>query len=109
MWCDNDTPWEEEETKSLRSGIFPTSSEQHKEAVAFLQHLVVVGDIKNKENNDDTRRKLHVRVDMASSTIFYRAEEYQQQYLKKQIVAAREQMISWANEQVPTALFTLLE
>ena len=97
MWHDNDFPWEPEESLAYRSAVFVTDQDQYKVAFDFLMKLS-----KTRSN-----RKLYVDIEPAST--FYRAEEYQQDYLLKQTKAAKEQFLLWANDEAPSGLYAIPE
>jgi peptide-methionine (S)-S-oxide reductase len=97
MWLDNDYPWELEESSANRSALFITTLEQQKEAIQFLHDLLQV----------QPDGYLYVALERATS--FYQAEEYQQNYLVKQVESAREQLRLFANNQAPSGLFAITE
>ena len=99
MWNSNDDPWrdDEEENYEERSAIYTTSPEQHKLCVEFVQTLAATRpyDI------------LHVDVDRATS--FYQAEESYQDYIVKQVRAAKAQVEAYRNGELKSGLFTIYE
>ena len=48
-------------------------------------------------------------VDLEYATTFYQAEEYHQNYVTKQIEAAKRQRFLWLNNQVPSGLYPIIE
>ena len=126
MWYDNDDPWQIEESSQLRSVIFVTNQEQYEEADNFLNSLRLGnngnggigsnGDFTNanKRNMRSSdyhygrfRRTLYVSLEVA--TTFYPAEEFQQDYLLKQLDAAKRQVQLYEQHAVPSGLYTILE
>jgi methionine-S-sulfoxide reductase len=96
MWSDNDYPWEPE-TLANRSALFFTNETQHELAHEFVLQLA-----QGRPN-----AQLFVSVEPAS--IFYQAEEYQQNYTVKQGKLAKEHMIRWVNNEIPSGLFPIVE
>ena len=80
-----------------RSAIYTTSPEQHSICLEFVAQLA------RSRPNDI----LHVDVDRATS--FYQAEEYHQDYIMKQIKAAKEHVEAYRNGQIKSGLFTIFE
>jgi peptide methionine sulfoxide reductase MsrA len=95
MWLDNDYPWELEKSLANRSALFVTTLEQQNEAIPFLKNLL----------HTLPDGYLYVAVERATS--FYQAEDYQQNYLAKQVESAREQLLLFANHQAPTGLYAI--
>ena len=95
-WRDNDYPWEKDALR-YRSAIFTTTDNQAQEALHFALEL------------QQTKPNCFLYVDIEKARRFYQAEEPQQDYISKQRVAARKQLIAWANDESPTGLFTILE
>ena len=96
-WRCNDYPWEPD-TLRHRSALFPVSEEQRKTAYKYLFEL--------QRTKPNCRLYVHVG---QQATRFYQAEEEQQDYVSKQRVAAKKQLIAWANNEAPTGLFTIME
>jgi peptide-methionine (S)-S-oxide reductase len=96
MWSNNDYPWEPE-TLASRSALFFTNETQHELAHEFVSRLA-----QGRPN-----AQLFVSVEPAST--FYQAEEYQQNYTVKQGKLAKEHMIRWANNEIPSGLFPIVE
>ena len=80
-----------------RSAIYTTSPEQHSICLEFVSQLA-------RQRPNDI---LHVDVDRATS--FYQAEEYHQDYIMKQIQAAKEHVEAYRNGQIKSGLFTIFE
>jgi peptide methionine sulfoxide reductase MsrA len=97
MWRDNDYPWEPESACRHRSAIFPTTQNQIKESVKFVVGL------------SQTRPNCPLYIDIQPFQRFYQAEDCQQDYVKKQVIAATQQLLAFANNEVPTGLFTIPE
>ena len=97
MWLDNDYPWEPEEDLAYRSALFVMNQDQQTKAMEFLSRL------------HRSRPNCHLYVDIEPAGRFYRAEETQQDYLKKQIQAAREQFLLWANDSASSGLHSITE
>jgi peptide methionine sulfoxide reductase MsrA len=97
MWRDNDYPWEPESSFRHRSAIFPTTQNQIKESVKFVIEL------------SQTRPHSPLYIDVRPFQRFYQAEDYQQDYVQKQVIAAKQQLLAFANDEVPTGLFTIPE
>ena len=97
MWLDNDYPWEPEEELQYRSALFVMNQDQHAQAVEFLSELVM------------SRPNCHLYVDVERATEFYQAEETQQDYMKKQVQAAKEQFLLWANDSASSGLHSITE
>ena len=100
MWRNNDDPYVYEPTVAYQSGIFTLNERQEQEALEFLRTL---------QEEDYRRTKLFVTVEPATSYTFYQAEERYQNYLGKQIISARERYIAWANDQIPSCMYPLIE
>ena len=99
MWLENDTPYDFEPTLAYQSGIYTTTEQQYQEAYKFLTNLLY------KSPN----QKLFVDLQQATNGNFYQAEERHQDYIQKQIVTARKQFIKWANDEVPSSMFCIVE
>ena len=56
-----------------------------------------------------TRPTSTLHVDIEDVTIFYKAEECQQHYLTKQLVAAEEQWEAYRRHKTPSGLFAIRE
>ena len=97
MWLDNDYPYEPEEDLAYRSALFVLNQDQHAKAVEFLTVLHM------------SRPNCQLYVDIEPAGTFYRAEEAQQDYLKKQVLAAREQFLLWANDSASSGLHSITE
>ena len=101
-WKDNDYPWEEEEDSDERSGcrsaiFFVDRTKQERTTLKFLARLA------------RTRPTSTLHVDIEDVTIFYKAEECQQDYLTKQQEAAEEQWEAWRKNKTPSGLFAIPE
>ena len=127
MWYDNDDPWTIEESSHLRSVIFVTNQEQYEEADNFLTSLrlgnynsngyngynsnghVVVVPTKSSSDYHYGRHRRTLYVSLEVATTFYPAEECQQDYLLKQLDAAKRQLELYKQDAVPSGLYTILE
>jgi peptide-methionine (S)-S-oxide reductase len=96
VWHENDFPWEPDLLRE-RSAIFYSSAEQQDVAGKFLRKLA------------RTRPNCKIYVAVEPVKVFYKAEEYQQNYVAKQCKAAKEKMIAWANNETQSGLFTIVE
>ena len=96
MWKQNDYPWEPD-TLRHRSAIFATNEHQEREALQFVVQL------------QQTKPNCYLYVDIERPRWFFQAEEQQQDYVSKQRLAAKKQLIAWANNEAPTGLFTIPE
>ena len=105
FWHENDYPWEEADTVTTQSAIYPTSIEQEQQAKEYVSKLHY--EAQYRKAYADAKAQAYVTVDYVSK--FYQAEQYQQNYISKQIVAAKEQFLLWANDEAATSLYTILE
>jgi peptide-methionine (S)-S-oxide reductase len=110
MWHDNDDPWEEEPDEIIhradRSALFAMNTQQAQEALQFVLHLA--------QTRPDC--PLHVDVECvvpshnaSSSLVFYQAEEKYQDYFTKLSLAAKKQLILWANGSTGSGLCAIPE
>jgi peptide-methionine (S)-S-oxide reductase len=111
MWRDNDDPWEGEPEETIinraeRSALFPMNSQQLQEALQFVRYLA--------QTRPDC--PLHVDVECvlpsnhtSSSLVLYQAEEKHQDYFTKLSLAAKNQLILWANGSTGSGLCAIPE
>ena len=103
MWHDNDYPWEDKDDElddvATQSAIYPTSIQQEQQAKEYIKQLEIA------RGGGATA---YVTMD-SHITKFYQAELYQQNYISKQIIAAKEQFLLWANDEAHTSLYTIYE
>ena len=111
MWYDNDTPFDEP-TSSLssrqeRSALFVMNSTQKRQAYDYCNELIA----SHKCGYYNHNCKLYVDIEdvQESKLVFYQAEDYQQNYLTKYILASRQQFLLWANDNAFTGLCTIME
>ena len=108
MWYDNDDPWRDEESlldeedngdifNYERSAIYTTSPEQYEQVYQFLTKLA------------KTRPNEYLHVDIDRATNFYQAEEYHQDYIVKQVRAAKAHVEAYRNGEIKSGLFTIYE
>jgi peptide-methionine (S)-S-oxide reductase len=97
-WLDNDDPWTAEELWSHRSALLVTTPQQQHAAKNFLIQLA---------QTKPPGCPMYVGIEPAQ--VFYQAEDYQQDYLAKQLVACKEQLQLYSHAATPSSLFTIRE
>ena len=96
-WLDNVEPWEIPETRAVRLALFVINRKQRKEALEFLSSLV------------DSEPKCQLYVDVEQAITFYRAEEHQQDYLRKKREIAENQLSTYMDGFSHSALYVIWE
>lgn len=117
MWYDNDTPFDKPTSSATstssceeRSAIFVINSYQKQQAYEYCNELIASRKCRYYYNNHGGC-KLYVDIEDVneSNLIFYQAEEYQQDYITKYILASRQQFLLWANDKAFSGLCTIME
>ena len=129
-WYENDCPWEPSTESEYRSGIYPITKTQYLEATDYLHELV---DMKRAKHLSLLKQQQHqqqleveqgeehsyycddalvdpiIYVDLEYATTFYKAEEYHQDYIMKQIQEAKAQQQRYKKRKVHTGLHAIVE
>ena len=128
-WYENDCPWEPSNESEYRSGIYPITKTQYVEATDYLHELVDMKRTKHlsllkqqhqqqleveqgEEHSyycDDALVDPIIYVDLEYATTFYKAEEYHQDYIMKQIQEAKAQQQRYKKRKVHTGLHAIVE